>query len=241
MVSTNALELGIDIGALDACVLCGYPGTIASALGSRPGAPDGARAPALCPFWWLPPPPLDQYVVEHPDYFFRTSARKTRWCSPDNLYILHSATSSAPLTSCPSEDGRCLRRRLPRHGETAGISGGRTTFCVIVDGQLSLDGRRISSASEISLRSAASGELRHHRHHRPGPSPGHRRNGPLSPCPCCCTKTPFTCTRPSSIRWKSWTSTPARPSSAPVDVGYYTDADMNVSLQPAGQLEQQKD
>lgn len=87
VVSTNALELGIDIGALDACVLCGYPGTIASTWqqAGRAGRRHGVSLTVLV----ASSNALDQFIVAHPDYFFGQSPENAL-LNPDNLYVLLS-------------------------------------------------------------------------------------------------------------------------------------------------------
>ncbi len=82
IVSTNALELGIDIGQLDACVLCGYPGTIASTWQQAGRA--GRRGSASLLIVVATSSPLDQYI---PDYFFGQSPENAL-INPENLYIL---------------------------------------------------------------------------------------------------------------------------------------------------------
>ncbi len=87
VVATNALELGIDIGSLDAVVMAGYPGTIASTWqrAGRAGRRQATSAAVLV----ASSAPLDQYVVEHPDYFFSASPEHAH-INPDNLEILVS-------------------------------------------------------------------------------------------------------------------------------------------------------
>jgi DEAD/DEAH box helicase domain-containing protein len=85
VVSTNALELGIDIGALDACVMAGYPGTIAATWqrAGRAGRRSGRSAAVLV----ASSAPLDQFIVRHPSYFFDASPEHAL-INPDNLHIL---------------------------------------------------------------------------------------------------------------------------------------------------------
>ena len=85
VVSTNALELGIDIGQLDACVMCGYPGTIASTWQQAGRA--GRRSNESLMILVASSNPLDQYIIGHPDYFFGQSPERA-FINPDNLYIL---------------------------------------------------------------------------------------------------------------------------------------------------------
>ena len=85
VVSTNALELGIDIGQLDACVLCGYPGTIASTWQQAGRA--GRRSAESLTVLVATSSPLDQYMMAHPDFFFGRSPERA-YVNPDNLYIL---------------------------------------------------------------------------------------------------------------------------------------------------------
>ena len=87
VVSTNALELGIDIGHLDLAVLAGYPGTIASTWqqAGRAGRRSGLAAAVLV----ASSAPLDQFMVTHPDYFFGASPEHGL-VNPDNPYILVS-------------------------------------------------------------------------------------------------------------------------------------------------------
>jgi DEAD/DEAH box helicase domain-containing protein len=85
VVSTNALELGIDIGALDVVVLAGYPGTIA-ATWQRAGRA-GRRALRSAAVLVGSSAPLDQFVVRHPSYFFDASPEHAL-INPDNLHIL---------------------------------------------------------------------------------------------------------------------------------------------------------
>ncbi len=101
VVSTNALELGIDIGALDACVLCGYPGTIASAWQQAGRA--GRRKGTSIVFFVASSAAIDQYIVSHPDYFLRQSPENAL-LNPDNLYILLSHFKCAAF-ELPFEDG----------------------------------------------------------------------------------------------------------------------------------------
>jgi DEAD/DEAH box helicase domain-containing protein len=85
VVSTNALELGIDIGALDVSVMAGYPGTIAATWqrAGRAGRRSGRSAAVLV----ASSAPLDQFVVRNPSYFF-DSAPEHALINPDNLHIL---------------------------------------------------------------------------------------------------------------------------------------------------------
>jgi DEAD/DEAH box helicase domain-containing protein len=85
VVSTNALELGIDIGALDVAVMAGYPGTIAATWqrAGRAGRRSGRSAAVLV----ASSAPIDQFVVRHPEYFFDASPEHAL-INPDNLHIL---------------------------------------------------------------------------------------------------------------------------------------------------------
>ncbi len=85
VVSTNALELGIDIGALDVSVMAGYPGTIA-ATWQRAGRA-GRRASRSAAVMVASSAPLDQFVVRNPSYFFDASPERAL-IDPDNLHIL---------------------------------------------------------------------------------------------------------------------------------------------------------
>ncbi|MBR6571830.1 MAG: DEAD/DEAH box helicase, partial [Clostridia bacterium] len=87
VVSTNALELGIDIGALTACVLCGYPGTIASTWQQAGRA--GRRKDTALTIMVASSAPLDQYIIQNPDYFFEASPENAL-VQPNNLYVLLS-------------------------------------------------------------------------------------------------------------------------------------------------------
>jgi DEAD/DEAH box helicase domain-containing protein len=85
VVSTNALELGIDIGALDVCVMAGYPGTIAGTW-QRAGRA-GRRSSRSAAVLVASSAPLDQFVVRHPSYFFDAPPEHAL-INPDNLHIL---------------------------------------------------------------------------------------------------------------------------------------------------------
>ena len=106
IVSTNALELGIDLGSLEACVLAGYPGSISSVwqqvgrVGRR-----NSRAAAVLVARNLP---LDQFIVNHPSYFLDQSPEHGR-IFPNNLQIMVSHI-------------QCAAFELPFHeGEGYGI------------------------------------------------------------------------------------------------------------------------
>jgi DEAD/DEAH box helicase domain-containing protein len=85
VVSTSALELGIDIGALDVAVLAGYPGTIA-ATWQRAGRA-GRRSTRSAAVLVATSAPIDQFIVRNPSYFFDASPEHAL-INPDNLHIL---------------------------------------------------------------------------------------------------------------------------------------------------------
>ncbi|MDZ7290089.1 MAG: DEAD/DEAH box helicase [candidate division KSB1 bacterium] len=87
VVSTNALELGIDIGQLTACVMAGYPGTMASAWQQAGRA--GRRADSAVAVMVASSAPVDQYLINHPDYFFGKPP-ESGVVDPNNLVILMS-------------------------------------------------------------------------------------------------------------------------------------------------------
>ena len=85
VVSTNALELGIDVGGLDACLIVGFPGTIASTWqqAGRAGRGDDEALVVLVAY----NDPIDQYLMRHPDYFFGRSPEHAI-IDPENPYVL---------------------------------------------------------------------------------------------------------------------------------------------------------
>ena len=92
VVSTNALELGIDIGQLSVSIMAGYPGTIASTWQQAGRA--GRRESVSVAILVATSGPLDQYIINHPEYFFEKPA-EMGIIDPDNLIILLSHVKCA--------------------------------------------------------------------------------------------------------------------------------------------------
>jgi DEAD/DEAH box helicase domain-containing protein len=147
VISTNALELGIDIGELEACIINGYPGTIASTW--QQTGRSGRRSGASLGLLVANSAPLNQYIVNNPDYFFGRSPERAL-INPDNLIILTNHV-------------RCAAFELPFNaGERFGRAeiGGILEF-LADEGTLYRSGERFHwmedayPAEEISLRSAA--------------------------------------------------------------------------------------
>jgi DEAD/DEAH box helicase domain-containing protein len=101
VVSTNALELGVDIGHLDAAVLAGFPGTIAS-LWQQAGRA-GRRSGQSVAIYVATSAPIDQYLVTHPDYLFGVPPEHAR-INPDNPFILVNHLKCAAF-ELPFPDG----------------------------------------------------------------------------------------------------------------------------------------
>jgi DEAD/DEAH box helicase domain-containing protein len=101
VVSTSALELGVDIGALDVAVLNGYPGSIA-ATWQRLGRAGRRNRPSLGVLV-ASSDPLDQYMVRHPEFFLGRSPEHAR-IHPDQLLILMDHVRCAAF-ELPFQDG----------------------------------------------------------------------------------------------------------------------------------------
>jgi DEAD/DEAH box helicase domain-containing protein len=104
VVSTNALELGIDIGSLDAVIISGYPGTMISTRqqAGRAGRNGGASLAILV----AQANPLDQYFMNHPDQFFGRLHEHAA-VDTDNPYIV-------------SGHMLCAAAEIPLRDETGG-------------------------------------------------------------------------------------------------------------------------
>lgn len=85
IITTNALELGIDIGDLDLCILNGYPGSIASFW--QQAGRVGRRGSKAVMVYVARDTPIDQYFVNHPE-FIGSAPIERAWLSADNPYIL---------------------------------------------------------------------------------------------------------------------------------------------------------
>jgi DEAD/DEAH box helicase domain-containing protein len=151
VVSTSALELGVDIGALDVCVLNGYPGTIAGTW-QRLGRA-GRRQRTALGVLVASSLPLDQYIIRNPDFFLGASPEQAR-IDPDQLLIL-------------LDHIRCAAFELPfREGERfGGEELGEMLAYLAEHGVLHREGDQWHwmadsyPANSISLRSVAEGNF----------------------------------------------------------------------------------
>lgn len=147
VVSTNALELGIDIGRLDACIMAGYPGTISSTWQQAGRA--GRRSNTSIAILVASSNPLDQFVIRHPDYFFGETPESVV-IDPNNLSILmnHIRCASFELPFKEDEDfGTEKLKDILRHLEEKNLLrhvGGKWYWM-----------SEIYPANNISLRSAS--------------------------------------------------------------------------------------
>lgn len=110
VTSTNALELGIDVGSLDAVLIVGYPGTLASTLqqSGRAGRGTDESLTVLVAY----NEPLDQYLMRQPDYLFGRSPEHAV-IDPENPYLL-------------ARHLRCAAFELPLRQDDAELFGGQT-------------------------------------------------------------------------------------------------------------------
>ena len=85
IITTNALELGIDIGDLDLCLLSGHPGTVASFW--QQAGRVGRKGKQAVIVYAAKDAPVDQYLVNHPEFITQTPVEQA-WLSADNPYII---------------------------------------------------------------------------------------------------------------------------------------------------------
>ena len=151
VVSTSSLELGVDIGSLDLCVLNGYPGTIAGTW-QRLGRA-GRRQRTAVGVLVASSLPLDQYIIRNPDFFLGASPEQAR-IDPDQLLIL-------------LDHIRCAAFELPfREGEEFGKEALDEILAYLVEhGILHREGDQWHWMSDsypancVSLRSVAEGNF----------------------------------------------------------------------------------
>ena len=128
VVSTNALELGIDVGGLDAAVLVGFPGTIASTWQQAGRA--GRREDESVAVMVGHNLPIDQYLMRHPSYFFERSPEHAV-IDPQNPHILlsHLRCAAFELPLRRQEEGSwgeyapAILDLLAEHGEVKEVKG----------------------------------------------------------------------------------------------------------------------
>ncbi len=148
VVSTNALELGVDIGRLDVAVLAGYPGSVAATWQQmgRAGRRGGTSVAVLV----ASPSPVDRYVIHHPEFLLGGQPEEAR-LDPDNLHVLMAHL-------------RCATFELPfEPGERFGPGPADELLAFTAEAghiRQAEDGRWYWSsenfpASEVSLRTAA--------------------------------------------------------------------------------------
>ena len=158
VVSTNALELGIDIGALDVSVMAGYPGTIA-ATWQRAGRA-GRRAGRSAAVMVASSAPLDQFVVRNPSYFFDASPERAL-IDPDNLHILvdhiKCAAFELPFTATEAFGRHDVQEILGVLSEQGLVHHAGEDAAVDLDQRI-VPGRRGQPALGVL------GQLRHRRH-----------------------------------------------------------------------------
>jgi len=149
VVSTNALELGVDVGALDAVVCCGYPGSVAS-IWQQWGRAGRGKDPALA-VYIAGRDSLDQFLIEHPPRVLGRRVEAAR-VTMENPYILGphllAAAHEAPLDADDEDFFGPAYRSVAKSMMEARLlasSGGRLVY---VGGD--------NPARNISLRSASS-------------------------------------------------------------------------------------
>jgi DEAD/DEAH box helicase domain-containing protein len=149
VVSTNALELGVDVGALDAVVCCGYPGSVAS-IWQQWGRAGRGKDPALA-VYIAGRDSLDQFLIENPPRVLGRRVEAAR-VTMENPYILGphllAAAHEAPLDADDENFFGPAYRSVAKSMMEARLlasSGGRLVY---VGGD--------SPARNISLRSASS-------------------------------------------------------------------------------------
>jgi DEAD/DEAH box helicase domain-containing protein len=151
VIATNALELGVDIGGLDVCILNGYPGTIAGTW-QRIGRAGRRNRPALGVLV-ASSEPLDQYIVRNPEFFLGASPEHAR-IDPDQLLIL-------------MDHVRCAAFELPfRQSETFGKENVAEMLTYLAEqGVVHREGEQWHwmadsyPAGSVSLRSVADGNF----------------------------------------------------------------------------------
>ena len=166
VISTNALELGIDIGSLTACVLCGYPGTVASTWQQAGRA--GRRQDTALTILVASSASIDQYIITHPG--ISSPAPGHALLQPNNLYILLSLSMLRLRASFGENE-------LFGDVATPAISGVLAeNHLAPCGGQVLLERGGLPRAKSACARGG--GELHHHRY-LTRPSPGHRGDGPV--------------------------------------------------------------
>jgi len=118
VVSTNALELGIDIGRLEAAVLAGYPGSVASLLQQAGRAGRSRTASSVVVV--ASSAPVDQYVINHPEFLFKNGG-ESAFVNRRNLHVLMShlkcAAFELPFREEESFGGERITEALEYLGE----------------------------------------------------------------------------------------------------------------------------